>query len=61
MVRRSRVAKEFICVATGNGHCASGKLVTVRHNACDRALGAQGHALGLHTTRHNVRDRVVLL
>ena len=36
MVRRSHVATEFICVATGNGDCESGKLVVIRHNARDR-------------------------
>ena len=36
MVRRSHVATEFICVATGNGHYASGNLVTIRHNAHDK-------------------------
>ena len=40
MVRRFHVAKEFIGVATGNGHCASGKVVAIRHSAYDRALGA---------------------
>ena len=52
MVRRSHVAMEFICVATGNRHYASGKLVMIRHSACDRALSAQRHALGEHTIRH---------
>ena len=41
MVRRSHVSMEFIGVATGNGHCANDKLVTIRHNACDRALGTR--------------------
>ena len=35
-VRRSHVVTEFICVETGNGHYASGKLVTIRHNTRNR-------------------------
>ena len=38
----------WLCVATGNGHCTSGKLIEIRNNACDKALGAQRHALGSH-------------
>ena len=53
MVRRSHVATEFICVAIGNGHYASDKIVAIRHRACDRALG-------VHTTRRNACDRVVV-
>ena len=52
MVRRSHVATEFIGVAIGNEHCASGKLVAIRHNACYRALAEQQHALGPYTTKH---------
>ena len=43
---------EFICVATGNGHCVSDKLVSVGHNACDGALGMQRLSLGVHTIGH---------
>ena len=57
MVRRSHVMTEFINVATGNGHCTSGKLVTIRHSACDRALGTQRHALSLHVIELLCRDR----
>ena len=39
MVRRSHVTTEFISVVIGNGHYVSGKLVTIRHSVCDRALG----------------------
>ena len=53
MVRRSHVAMEFIYVVIGNEHYASDKLVTIKHSACDSALGA-------HTTRHSAHDRVVL-
>ena len=60
MVRRSHVAMEFIGVTTGNGHCTIDKNVAIRHSACDRALGAQRHTLGVCTTKHNVCDRVVL-
>ena len=60
MVRRSHVVMEFIGVGTGNGHYMSGKLVAIRHNAYDRALSVQRHALGVRTTKHNERDRFVL-
>ena len=47
MVRRSHVVMGFICVAIGNRHCTSGKLVAIRHNAfnkgtlpCTRELDA---------------------
>ena len=60
MVRRSHVATEFIGATTGNRHYTIGKHVTIRHSASDRALGAQRHALGACTTKHNTCDRVVL-
>ena len=59
-VRKSHVAMEFIGIEIGNGYRASGKLVTIRHSACDRVLGVQRHALGMRTTKHSVHDRVVL-
>ena len=53
MVRRSHVAMEFISVAIGSIQCASDKLVTIRHSACDKTLGAC-------KTKHSARDRVDL-
>ena len=39
MVRRFHVATELLGAATGNGQCVSGKVVAIRHNMCDGALG----------------------
>ena len=60
MVRRSHITMEFIGVATGNGHCASDKLIVIRHKVCDIALVMQGHALDSCTTKHSAHNRVVL-
>ena len=46
---RPRQSRAFLfCVATGNEHYASDKLVAIRNSTCDRSLGVQRHALGEH-------------
>ena len=55
MVRRSHVATEFICVATGNGHYASGKLVAIRHSA--RHKGALSRTIDMRVRLGCPHDR----
>ena len=55
MVRRSHVTTEFICVATGNGHYASNKLVAIRYSPRDR--GTLPRTTGMCATEMHTRQR----
>ena len=63
MVGRSHVTTEFNCVATGNGHYASNKLVAIRYSPRDRGalLRTIGmRAIGMHTLQRRECDKGIL-